>query len=759
MSNVKYLFDAAKYVVNEKNRKTFPDVNDDNVKGTTILPKNNINGWIDLNKQMLGEEFNKIYVDYKRVFDGKIDDFVNDELLNTSEYFDNFVVLVYNAFNEGLKHFIKLKKDKDVNFPLNDGDIQIIYKGGNLIRLTYKDFKEDIKNDPIGKKNNKVLGSLKSIDEYFGYLYSKSDNDYTIYVKKGDMSDEDYVLLTDEVTEFSYLILALIRNEMFSDMKKNFNYYNKNPEEKAKAMKNIIDSLNKTVNENAMTKQNGRFVSCQLDNIVGYTYDYKALDKKMADVGILGERLLIGNYRSDFVVRSENQDYSKIQHIPPLSLKTQEKGLENIQRETKMAEENYLEILNERNKDAIENVINYLKNGGTESIKKYINKEDLEIIKKYSKDNSKNRDYVKGLLNLTTELMNKGYVESPYYCYVNKTLEFDGYSHIFGRKVTNAFNLSRMKVNVTGTYVDPNKLNNEIIHCDIRNLSSCQYNFGGELIDVSIPLLQDSSRPHFDEHYHDLIKNYIIADQNVIGYSLSYLLYDLSNMIFFKGISHPLLINKFTKRLDRYYLLLFIYLFNTIRKYNYDKELVDTMNKKTRLIVEFFVNFKKDNNTEFPAEQYKKLSERNLTEDFDVNIGYVISNFADLHENSVKEQFDQITDKYVECLNLMINYFTALDEYLENNPQNEEIMDDLNEIKNTDSEEKERLKQKDEDFDEKVKKVENDIFYKKNEKNYFGGNSIINNMKNKLDNVNINESEESTDIMDKISKILDDMDD
>lgn len=142
----------------------------------------------------------------------------------------------------------------------------------------------------------------------------------------------------------------------------------------------------------------------------------------------------------------------------------------------------------------------------------------------------------------------------PIYVIDNRALKYNKNNRL------NHFNLVRTKVNFTLTLKDSS---NQVV----------AYQIPGELIDVSIPL--DDNCYHFFNHLNVAIVNYYLNTDNDVlkftSYSLSYLIYDLEQMLIFKNYV-PWRESKYQKRLARLVYLYFVEMYTLSNTYPNSKK-------------------------------------------------------------------------------------------------------------------------------------------------------------------------------------------
>jgi hypothetical protein len=170
---------------------------------------------------------------YNREANGVATDVVVNDFINDPRKTYNFMNVICIFFNRAIDYYCKSKglKKSTVEKP---GDIYFMYKGGNVLRLLYNEFK---KNIPVS--------SIQIADEFFAKSFKKSDSDFSIIVNP-ELADYDRVF--DDMVSLSYVLQTLIR-KLFNrapkgDMFDVFAFVEYNESKKDLILKQMIEDLN-----------------------------------------------------------------------------------------------------------------------------------------------------------------------------------------------------------------------------------------------------------------------------------------------------------------------------------------------------------------------------------------------------------------------------------------------------------------------------------------------------------------------------------
>lgn len=171
-----------------------------------------------------GERYIDPYEEHKKIFT----DLITNIFLKSDESIYNTLNLINSKFNTMIQEYIKYK-----NLPKNS--IIFVYKGGNVIRILFESYQQNI-------------GShfAKLFNEVFSSNFSKSDMDFEILINKSAFNNNNFDSIKKDIikdmNKLSYNILLDIRIEIYKDYDKYIDYFKLTP----KLQKSyLIESLNK----------------------------------------------------------------------------------------------------------------------------------------------------------------------------------------------------------------------------------------------------------------------------------------------------------------------------------------------------------------------------------------------------------------------------------------------------------------------------------------------------------------------------------
>lgn len=176
------------------------------------------------------------HVDVDEEFKTFMNKFVINKLLANTTDKDHFLKLIFNGFK-------KIENEVIQRFDLNDEKIKFIYKGGNLLRIEYKQFFETL-------RNNKTLDETQyskityTIDKFFQNDFSKSDDDFTFLI---DPRLPNFSTIMKFIVVSSFDKLREISQELMNNKQKYFSeFYGKSKNVQASI---LADELRKTTFE------------------------------------------------------------------------------------------------------------------------------------------------------------------------------------------------------------------------------------------------------------------------------------------------------------------------------------------------------------------------------------------------------------------------------------------------------------------------------------------------------------------------------
>ena len=129
-------------------------------------------------------------VDYQKELKDICTDIVVKIFANTEDSLFEFLSIILKSYQKVIDSYIKKRG-------LNDKDIFIVYKGGNLMRFVWKEF---IKEFPESL--------IKEFHDYYKDYFKRSDFDFSIYINP---NLKNFQRIYDEMIILSYLTLRYIR--------------------------------------------------------------------------------------------------------------------------------------------------------------------------------------------------------------------------------------------------------------------------------------------------------------------------------------------------------------------------------------------------------------------------------------------------------------------------------------------------------------------------------------------------------------------
>jgi hypothetical protein len=187
---------------------------------------------------------------------GIVTDIVIDEFLKESDKMFNFMKTICILFNDSIEYYCeKMQLNKTVKegnkYVL--GDIYFMYKGGNVLRLLFNEFRKNL--------SNKVSNIAKN---RFANFFKKSDSDFSIIINP-DLPN--YELVYNDMIRLSYIIQKLIRDKIFNKTPKGdgndvFSYIEYNDAKKQVVLKKAFEDI-KSMNS-VLDPENDLFYQAQI---------------------------------------------------------------------------------------------------------------------------------------------------------------------------------------------------------------------------------------------------------------------------------------------------------------------------------------------------------------------------------------------------------------------------------------------------------------------------------------------------------------
>lgn len=171
-------------------------------------------------------------VDVNEDFKGFMNKFVINNLLQDVNLKMKFLNLVSQTFNTIIDNYNKK------NNLSNENAVIFLYKGGNLLRIFYKKFLSNF-------KNNSTINVNQIVDDIFAGEFGKSDDDYTILINP---NLQNFDKIHSDMVYLSYVCLEIIRDQLQVDREYYFDYF-KMPLYEKKVT--LIKALKKAIDENS----------------------------------------------------------------------------------------------------------------------------------------------------------------------------------------------------------------------------------------------------------------------------------------------------------------------------------------------------------------------------------------------------------------------------------------------------------------------------------------------------------------------------
>jgi hypothetical protein len=204
---------------------------------------------------------------YSREMNGVATDLVVNDFTNSPEKTYNFMNIICIFFNQSIEYYCELKglQKSTIEKP---GDIYFMYKGGNVLRLLYNEFK---KNIPVT--------SISIADDFFAKSFKKSDSDFSIIVNP---ELDNYEQVFDDMVSLSYVLQTIIR-KLFNrqpkgDMFDVFAFTEYNNEKKDLILRQFLNDLNST--QSVQDETNPDFYGARFTKVkvMGHTYELEPVN-------------------------------------------------------------------------------------------------------------------------------------------------------------------------------------------------------------------------------------------------------------------------------------------------------------------------------------------------------------------------------------------------------------------------------------------------------------------------------------------------
>lgn len=209
--------------------------------------------------------------DPKRELNDKVTNYITNEYLKSEETISRFIRLITTSFDDMITSYIR---EKD----LKENSIVFVYKGGNILRILYNTFNNDLPNS-----------AREIVDLKYKDFFKRSDADFSIYINP---SIKDYDVVLEDITEKAYFTLDKIRNT-FKEEGDFFDIY-KDKENQKEIFKNLMTAVNETDTMKSNPKFKGK-------EIVAGVFNKKLISNNRIDENI-------SDVKDDMYIYQENDD-------------------------------------------------------------------------------------------------------------------------------------------------------------------------------------------------------------------------------------------------------------------------------------------------------------------------------------------------------------------------------------------------------------------------------------------------------------------
>ena len=613
--------------------------------GYNIGKRFNIEEWIKMNANALGDNFEQVFQDIKKDVEGVLTKFVTTQMMgesNQQRYFRH-IMLTSRIFKEALSKFIPRYNNKfNKSYP---ADVAfIVYKGSNLVRLMYSDL--DLY---YTQQNNKAFEKFK---EAMSPVLVRSDNDYSIYINKNIIKKKkDFDHIEHNITILSYYLLDYIRVILTNNLPYYFEFYaNSQEEQKESLRQNLLQKLvdPNFINETKFVKKNGDFVAVALGDIM-VTSD-RFVDKGDLSSLKLSKVLIEGTSKNDILIRlhPDNDQYVIVQHLVPLHklennqdqrdlfTYSQNSEARQIEHQPHSVYENSREY-NDKNNAIVSEYISLISKDMSNELKQlHVTCGDNDAAPKVAQYRQIIENGVSSLIKTTREYYNNTGIRergTPFYITVNDTVDFGKIDLRYPQRTRiTSFSLVRMKVNFSVSYFDDNVQESSGQRADIGKLQTKTYKFGGELIDISILKFEDYELTHTYQDEDDPDDSFSVIEitdgiisEKVTIYSDMYVFYDIDKMLFIQSIK-PWLASKFEARFKRLFIVLLFILTKYLIQNNNNRERTIDVLQLLSLIISIYENI------------YERLQKMNQENHVKV-LNNIYANLSKIYETSIKNKY------------------------------------------------------------------------------------------------------------------------
>lgn len=215
------------------------------------------------------------YTDLNRELKGICTDIVVQEFFKSDDTLYQFLNLVYTEFEGAIREYKKIHD-------LEQNDIFFTFKGGNILRLVYKELILELPNN-----------AAKNIMEFYKKYFKRSDADFSVYINP---HLENYDKIFNDWCNISYYLQDKIRNTITENTTTYFDYFKYNKEYTTQILKKHLihlqnaDSLTNPENTDYYGSKIHNIIL--LDNTANKPIKYDPLDDFMIEFGDIETNLI-----------------------------------------------------------------------------------------------------------------------------------------------------------------------------------------------------------------------------------------------------------------------------------------------------------------------------------------------------------------------------------------------------------------------------------------------------------------------------------
>lgn len=224
-------------------------------------------------------DFFQIDFESKRSLNQQTTDFISQKLLSNKSKYLHFVISATQLLVNKIKSIPEIAN--------NFVDINIVLKGGNLLKLLFEKISKDLNSQINDYLQNK-----------FGKNFSSSDFDFDLQLKANDSINlNTYNNLRVFVSNLLIIYMIVLRNIIFENKEYFFDFYNLNEKAQHKMINELIKNYNKSIenfveddiNTSKITGNPRQHLELDGAKIVGLIYDYDANKNNYISYSIPGE--------------------------------------------------------------------------------------------------------------------------------------------------------------------------------------------------------------------------------------------------------------------------------------------------------------------------------------------------------------------------------------------------------------------------------------------------------------------------------------